>query len=189
MFFPKFCHDGSKQSPSNIGVSGSKYFCSHSKGCKICCNLKDTLIDDTLEKIKIHKMAKASGKYNFEHCKIVVNKQINRDFMTRMLLDYDDLQVVDLMIYGFPVGFTGNRSVCNDSNLGESTVKNHSGAEKFPGDINKYLSKEASHHAIIGPFQCNPFDDRLFISLLNSVPESTPNERRVILNIKYRLKV
>jgi len=105
--------------------------------------------------------------------------------MTRMLLDYDDLQVVDLMIYGFPVGFTGNRYVCNDSNLGESKVKNHSGAEKFPGDINKYLSKEASHHAIIGPFQCNPFDDRLFISPLNSVPKSTPNERRVILDLSF----
>jgi len=134
----------------------------------------------------MHKLVKASGKYNFEGCKLVVNKRINREFMSRMLLDYKDLQVVDLMIYGFPVGFTGNRSVSLEScNLGVSKVKNHSGAEKFPSDINKYLCKEASHQAIIGPFQGNPFDERLFISPLNSVPKSTPNERRVILDLSF----
>ena len=186
MFFPKFCHDGSKQVQGNIGIEDTHYLCSHSKKCKICCGLKDPLHDDTLEKIKIHKLVKATGKFNFEGCRIVVNKQINREFMTRMLVDYNDLQVIDLMIYGFPVGFIGNRSVINDKGSFEKIkVKNHSGAEKFPSDINKYLSKEASHHAIIGPFQHNPFDDRLFVSPLNSVPKSTPNERRVILDLSF----
>jgi len=133
--------------------------------------------EEFMEKIRIHKLVKASGNTNFEGCKIIVNKQINREFLTRMLSDYNDLQVIDLMIYGFPVGFIGDRSV-NENNgiLGGFKVKNHSGAEKFPTDINKYLSKEASHHAIIGPFQHNPFDEKLYISPLNSVPNLLPTK-------------
>lgn len=49
----------------------------------------------------------------------------------------------------------------------------------------KYLQKEASCDAIIGPFSSCPFLDGMVISPLNTVPKSNPNERRIILDLSF----
>ena len=152
-----------------------KCFCSHSAKCEICKVLNDSIIEDSIDKIKLHKQVRDSGKYNFEGCRIIVNKRINGDFMRRMLFGYKDMQVVDMLQFGFPIGFSGDR-VQNISNEIDHKVKNHGGAEKFPNDINKYLAKEASFQAIIGPFKKNPFVDRISLAPLNSVPKASPSE-------------
>jgi hypothetical protein len=49
----------------------------------------------------------------------------------------------------------------------------------------KYLQKEASHGAIIGPFARCPFDEGMVISPLNKAPKSKLNKRWVILDLGY----
>ena len=51
--------------------------------------------------------------------------------------------------------------------------------------MTKYLQKEASHKAIIGPFRNCPFVEGMIVSPLNTVPKSTPNERRIILDLSF----
>lgn len=198
LFFPKFCSLDPKVRGFKVESEVPKHsysnelncedigrcFCSHSSKCEICKDLKDLLQGTAEDKIKIHKLVKESGKYNFECCKIVVNKQIDTDFMRRMLRDYRDMQVLEFLKYGFPIGFEGDRLSNIQGDL-KQNCKNHKGAEDFPDDINKYIKKEASHNAIIGPFRENPFEDELLVAPLNSVPKSTPGERRVILDLSF----
>jgi hypothetical protein len=99
------------------------------------------------------------------------------------LVGYFDTQVCDLLRFGFPIEF----ELENNSLLFSKAVtfKNHSGANNYPEHMIKYLEKEASHGAIIGPFSSCPFEDGMVISPLNTVPKSNPNDRRVILDLSF----
>ena len=84
-----------------------------------------------------------------------------------------------MLEFGFPLGYTGET-------LNVKKPKNHSGAREFPDFILKYLKKEIEYKAVIGPFKFNPFvNSTLVLSPLNSVPKSTPGERRVILDLSF----
>ena len=65
----------------------------------------------------------------------------------------------------------------------EFITKNHKGATDFSKEIEKYLRKEASYGAIIGPFFKNPFCCDFKISPLNTVIKKDSVERRVILDL------
>ena len=58
-------------------------------------------------------------------------------------------------------------------------------ATDFSKEIEKYLKKEASYAAIIGPFFKNPFCCDFKISSLNTVIKHDSVERRVILDLSY----
>ena len=101
-----------------------------------------------------------------------------------MLRDYKDKHVCDLLLYGFPIGFTG------DENTLERPKeiwkhKNYKGAEEFPVDINNYIEKESQMGSLIGPFKSNPFSNSLILSPLNTVPKKDVSERRIILDLSH----
>ena len=164
-------------------VNQTQNFCNHSSKCLICNRVKPILIDDSIKKLDMHRLVKASGKYNFECKKIPVNSKFNTNFMRRMLHGYNDLQVCELLKYGFPIGFVSDTKKINKN----SKVKNHKGAVEFPKEIEKYLMKEASFRAIMGPFKNNPFTENIILSPLNSVPKSL-SERRIILDLSFPKK-
>ena len=190
LFLPKFCNLNREQTPSGVSEGtnskdfSEKCFCKHSSRCDICEQLGGKIREDSQKKLEIHKLVKDSGKYNFEGCQIVVNHQVDVEFMRRMMVDYNDLEVLDFLKFGFPIGFEGERSPNRDCEA-KFLCKNHKGAEDFSEDIKKYIKKEASHKAILGPFRKNPFEDELLLAPLNSVPKSTPDERRVILDLSF----
>lgn len=134
--------------------------------------------------VEIHELVKESKKYNFEHCRIPVNNRLNFSFMRKMLRDYSDIQVCDLLEFGFPIGFKGDEnSFPRFSNL--SKCRNHKGAIEFTKEINSYLEKESAEKTILGPFKQNPFSDNLVLSPLNSLPKKNTEERRVILDLSH----
>ena len=49
----------------------------------------------------------------------------------------------------------------------------------------KYLDKESTNRAIIGPFKENPFKSGIKIRPLNSIPKTDTTERRVILDLSF----
>jgi len=100
----------------------------------------------------------------FDGCRIPVKSGINVDFFReKNLLDYDDGIICELLEFGAPVGFGSNILEENKN------IVNHKGALEFEDDVLKYLYKEASYGAIIGPFEKNPFNCCLKISPLNTV--------------------
>jgi hypothetical protein len=166
-----------------VPSSNTGCFCNHDRRCKVCLTLKEELNSSSVEKIDIAKQVKASGKFNFEGCRIQVNHKIDTDFMSKMLHGYFDMQVCDILKFGFPIDIDlEDKSIL----LSEaSKVKNHIGAVLFPDDMVKYLQKEASYGAIIGPFDSCPFVEGMVISPLKTVHKSNSNKRRVILDLSY----
>lgn len=155
----------------------------HKSSCKVCKSVKNKLVENSLEKVKISEQVKKSGKFNFEGCRIPINKKMDIAFMDSWLLDYQDAQVTSLMLYGFPIELVGENKHLLFSK--ESKLKNHAGARQFPDQMLKYLEKESKHGAIIGPFSSCPFKEGMVISPLNTVPKSKPGERRVILDLSF----
>ena len=49
----------------------------------------------------------------------------------------------------------------------------------------KYLEKESSNGAIMGPFRSNPFETGIKISPLNLLPKKDTIEGRVILDLSF----
>ena len=96
-----------------------------------------------------------------------------------MLSDYDDKIVVDFLEFGFPIGFTGKFN--NSANKG----KNHKGVSEYSLEVRKYLEKEMSYKAVLGPFSEIPFSNECCISPLNTVSKKDSSERRVILDLSF----
>ena len=75
-----------------------------------------------------------------------------------MLHDYKDQQLCDFLEFGFPIGYTGNNEMFKDVSQKESwKYKNHTGAQEFREDMLKYLDKESTNRATIGPLKENHF--------------------------------
>lgn len=162
----------------------NSHFCNHKDSCKVCNASKQLCLADIQKLLEIHKIVQDSGKYNFQHCRIRINDKINVNFMRRMLKNYYDLEICDLLEFGFPIGFEGKTSDLHVKNQ-IWQYKNHKGAVEFPNDIISYITKESSHKAILGPFKNNPFQDTLIISPLNTVPKKDSNDRRIIMDLSF----
>ena len=126
----------------------------------------------------MHHKIHSSGLPNYSGCKLQVESNFDFEFLEQHTRDYSDHVVVDFLKYGWPVGVEG---VC----VSNTRHKNHTDATCFPNHVEKYLKKEFSKNAILGPFSSNPVQGELFLSPLNSVPKKGSCDRRVILDLSY----
>ena len=134
------------------------------KSCKICYD------------IAVAKHVKASGKHNFEFCKLPVDSHLNIEAWRYHLQGYSDSVIVDYLQYGWPIG----RSV--QANV-KSVHFNHRGAKEYPSQIDLYLCDGVDRGQILGPLRSDPFDGSLITSPLNTVPKKGCSDRRVILDL------
>jgi hypothetical protein len=128
--------------------------------------------------ILAHDLIADSGVPNFRGCRIAVSSNFNIPLWRSLLQDYHDLNLVDQLEFGFPVGYSA-------TDLPVSEIRNHSGATDFKDYVSQYLDKEISLGVMAGPFAGNPFNRPLHISPLNTVPKKDPRERRVIADLSY----
>ncbi len=87
---------------------------------------------------------------------------------------------MDLMRYRAPISHKVGKVEFVDS-----SHKNYSGARLFPGDIDRYISKELKHKSMFGPFDSNPFKIDIVVSPLNSRTKPDSKERRVIVGHSF----
>ena len=119
-----------------------------------------------------------SGLPNFKGLRIQIPSHFNFDYLSRMLENYDDKQIIDLLQFGFPLS--------HDGKTGSKLVpKNHGGACDWPKEIEKILNKEIAARAAIGPFNVSPFREETFLSPHNSVPKKDSQDRRLILDLSF----
>ena len=130
--------------------------------------------------MKLFEHVHASGFPNYQCCRIsVCHSSLNVSVWREKLKGYRDVDVVDLLQYGFPLDFDRNRKVSS----GER--RNHKGARDYPQFINKYLRKECTAKRMAGPYSANPLSVELVTSPLNSVPKDCADERRVIVDLSW----
>ena len=136
--------------------------------------------DLKMEKVKLFEHVHASGKPNFQCCRIpVCQSSLNVSVWREKLQGYKDIAVCDLLQYGFPLDFDRSKTVHS------SAGRNHKGARDYPQFIEKYFQKECTAKRIAGPYSENPLSVELIVSPLNSVPKDSVDERRVMVDLSW----
>ena len=80
-----------------------------------------------------------------------MNSQFNLQAWKKILVGYWDVQLIELLNFGFPLDYNRNYTLCSDR-------KNHSSAIQYPGHVDAYLKEETGFGAILGPFKDNPIE-------------------------------
>ena len=134
---------------------------------------------DTDDFIEAHKAIKASGKHNFEGCRIPIPTPIRFDRIKEALGDAvspKELRVLSLLEFGMPFD-------CKPAYGVNKVQKNHFSAVSFKDAINEYISKNVQNQAILGPFKEAPIPG-LCYSPLMSVPKEEV-KRRVVVDFSF----
>ena len=134
---------------------------------------------NTNDYIKAHKLVMASGKFNFQGCRIPIPTPIRHDRIRATLGDtasLKELRVLDLLMYGMPFD-------CSPSVGVYKRQKNHFSAIGYKQDINDYLERNLACQALLGPFCESPISNLCFSPLM-SVPKEGA-KRRVIMDFSF----
>ena len=135
------------------------------------------MVDYVQELWEIYVKVKASGKYNFQECRLQLPSKFNFDFIEQELVDYEDSKIVDMLKFGFPVD-------CTLKKFNPGIPSNHKGAMEYIDEVKKLVLKEVHLGGFLGPFTTPPFRNPWF-SPLNSVPKKDSQERRLILDLSF----
>ena len=109
--------------------------------------------------------------------RIPLTSGLNIPAWERELQGYPDDRLLQYIKFGFPL------SLISPDRLHNQEVSNHFSARQYPQDIQKYLSKEISLGAMLGPV--DSVDSREFhCSPLMSRPKDE-DSRRVIMDLSF----
>ena len=128
--------------------------------------------------LTLHKINKASGKYNFKDAQIIVKSQLNPDIWDSLLHGYWDSHLSFLIRFGFPLDFDRNSIL-------ESHSDNHTSAKNYPQDVQAYLMEEIQYNAILGPLTPPPPLSYLHTSPFMTREKSNSTNRRVIIDLSF----
>ena len=130
--------------------------------------------------VELFEVVNASGVPNFRKCRIpVLNSHLNISAWRQRLCGYGDSILCDLLEFGFPLDFNGDKKVSDKGR------RNHKGARDYPVFIKNYLNRETSANRIAGPYKTNPLSAPLIVSPMNTVPKASEDERRVIVDLSW----
>ena len=105
--------------------------------------------------IRLHQEVLDKGYPNRWGVRIPIQSKWNLDRFEQLLEDYGDWEVVEWMRYGWP---THRLPTLTDP---DKMGRNHKGASDFPEALKKYIVKESSKGAIMGPFDEVPFQSKV----------------------------
>ena len=138
------------------------------------------VLGDGIDWLKqVRDIISATGVANYKRARIQIPSKFNFSLWLQMLGDYEDLQIVEYLRFGFPLsivkGFTAT-----------ANKYNHSSATKFPQHVQDYLNDEITEKAMLGPFKDHPLDN-YHISPIMSRPKSV-DKRRIIIDLSWKLE-
>ena len=137
----------------------------------------DCLLGHIGDPFELYSRIKNSGKLNFLDCRIPVTSQLNILAWQEILQEYWDVQLIELLKFGFPLDFNRSSTLCCER-------ENHSSALKYPSHVEAYLQEETEHGAILGPFEENPIKNCHFSPFL-TLEKSESDKKRVIIDLSW----
>ena len=127
--------------------------------------------------LELHKRVRLGGTYNFAGSRIRLEHSfINIEKFRLMLQDYDDLGILQLLEFGFPVGLS------QDFEL-KSSTQNHSSSYEFYTYLDQFFTKEVALRGIAGPLINAPFPSTMISPLMTAIKK--PSSRRPVFNANY----
>ena len=127
--------------------------------------------------IQQHIAVRARGCPNFMGARIPVQSELNISEWQKVLVEYWDKQLIELLQFGFPLDF--NRQCTLTSNK-----KNHASAVDHPNDVLAYIEEEVNHKAILGPFHTDPIS-KMHFSPFMTREKPNSDTRRVIIDLSW----
>ena len=101
---------------------------------------------DSIDKcLQIANIIRNTGLPNYRMARIPLTSGLNIPAWERELQGYPDDRLLQYLKFGFPL------SLISPDSLDNQEVSNHFSARQYPQDIQKYLSKETSLGAMLGP--------------------------------------
>ena len=127
----------------------------------------------------IYRLVAASGNYNYVDARVPVPSALNMPAWRQKLTNYHDMQVLELLEYGFPMSYQGGSL--------RTTNTNHASATDFPEHVHDYIRKECEMEAMIGARLHEHFPATIHVSPLMTRPKQNPQKRRIILDLSWPL--
>ena len=136
-------------------------------------------IESNLEDLMIAHEVRLSNRPNRFHCKIPVTSNWKIDVLDALLTDYEDREIIEWLRFGF--------SISRDVHAPDPVISNinHTGANKFPEVIDKFIENELKLGSLLGPFYECPFNDRIGISPISTRPKKDSPDRRIIVDLSF----
>ena len=160
--------------------SSSHVACEESSKYTISVQRDDGVSYSQKNLLQLFETVYSSGVPNFNGCRIPIPfHKFNIPMWRSELIGYDDKIICDFLEFGFPLDF--DKSIA----LNTEERRNHKGARDYPEVISQYINDEVKKCRIAGPFDTNPFSIPIMISPLNSVPKSSSDERRIIVDLSW----
>lgn len=128
--------------------------------------------------IRAHETVRNSGLINARGCRIPVPSKLNMPNWYDLLQDYSDSELCDHLKYGFPINYTRDAPP-------SVPPRNHPSAFRFSDSVDKYVLKEVTHGATLGPFTHNPLCSALVTSPLQTVEKKDSVTRRTVMDLSY----
>ena len=128
--------------------------------------------------MKIYSAVRKTGLPNYLEAKIPIPSDLKCDTWDTLLADYDDGEIAHYLRYGWPSSYTAFTPPTPAS-------RNHPSAVAHSANIDRFLEKELSKDALLGPFSVPPFSPWCQICPLMTVPKKESNKRRVIIDLSY----
>ena len=114
---------------------------------------------------------------NFNAARIPIESSLNVKAWEAHLQGYLDKQVLQYIKFGYPLSLEHSEESCN-----KETTNNYSACQ-YPSEVQKYIDKEKSFGALLGPVQW-VVHPQYHCSPLMTRPKDN-GSRRVILDLSY----
>ena len=127
---------------------------------------------------KLYRAVVKDGRPNYRGARICVPSHLRISaWRHRIPRDYLDRKIIELVAYGFPVGYEGDVPP-------QDFPDSYNTATDYPHAVATYIRKELAMRALAGPFSAPPFIPWVRCSPLMTRPKKDPGSRRVIQDMR-----
>ena len=135
------------------------------------------VISSTEQLMVIADIIRSTHVPNYKAARIPIESSLNVKAWEAHRQDYSDKRVLQYVKFGYPILLKNSEELCNK----ETT--NHYSACQYPSEVQKYIGKETSFGALLGPVQ-QVVHPQYHCSPLMIRPKDT-GSRQVILDLSY----
>lgn len=127
---------------------------------------------------RMYQEIKSWGLPNFLGAKIPIESGLCIKNWRKLLLGYHDEELCVYLEFGWPIGYHASKEPI-------SVNENHRSAQHHIIHLNRFIEKELSHKALVGPFKSLPFEPWCRLSPLMTRAKRMSSDRRVIMDLSF----
>ena len=127
--------------------------------------------------LNLHLKVRQHGTYNYAGAKVKLqHSHLNVGLFREYLKNYDDLEILSYLEYGFPIGLSQVFFL-------EPLTSNHSSSYQYYSYVDKFIAKGISLAECTGPWQEAPIDPVMVSPMMTA--DKAPDSRRTVFDASY----